>query len=125
MPLPQLVAVKSQVVPAKEEETVVTVIPASDEKTYDKYWMTHLIIAAPSPTEEARIVATLVPARDVTTKIDGKDVTVKELLTDADQVVMVVQNLFARAASDLNFANTLTVVLDELIVMAKEKGIVK
>lgn len=119
MPLPQLVAVSPQVIPAKEEETVVTVIPASDEKVYDKYWMTHLIIAAPSTTSDARLIATLVPVRDV--EVDG--VVTKELMPDADQTVININNVFGRASVNESFAMALVTVLNELIEIGKEKGV--
>ena len=125
MNLPQLLAKNPSVIPAQEETVITETIPASDEKVYDKYWMTHLVVAAPSPTAKARMVATLVPARDVETVIDGEPITVKELMPNAENIVMILDDAFGRAATDENFATALVTTLNELITIGKEKGVLQ
>ena len=121
--LPQLMALAPQIVEAKEEEEVVTIIPASEEKVYDKFWLTQLSILAQDPTKEARIVAVLVPARDVTVNVGGEDVVIKELMPDAENTTIVVPNLFERMASTPSLAIAMGAVLNELTAIGQEKGI--
>ena len=124
--LPQLVAKESHVIPSQKEEIVPEkVIPAVDEKIYDKYWITQFSFLAPSPTEEARIVATLVPARDVETLVDSKLVTVKELLPDAKNTVIVIDNIFKKSDNDTTLADTLMKAITTIINAGVEKNILK
>jgi len=117
MALPQLNAKTAEVIPAHPEEEEIIIIPAAPEKIYDKYWVTQLSILSPSPAQEARVVATLVPCRDV-----GET---KELIEgDEGRVSIVVNDLFARMATDETLANAFGAVLLELIKMGEEKGII-
>jgi len=122
--LPQLIASEPEVVASVEEEEVVTVIPASEEKIYDKYWMTQLHIIAQSPTEEAKMIAVFSPARDITVNVDGEDIVIKELMPDAEDVKIVVPDLFERMATDIDLATVMGGVLVELIKIGQEKGVI-
>ena len=115
MSLPQLTAKTPEVVPAKPEEEIVEIIPASPEEVYDKLWMTQFSIVAPSTTEDARLVATFKYARDV-----GE---YKELKDDEEQLVITISDLFARMAVSPSLASAMSAVLEEVIVIGKEKGI--
>ena len=124
--LPQLVAKSSQIIPAEIEKIVPEkIIPAIDQKTYDKYWVTQLSFLLPSPTEEARMVAVLVPARDVEVLVDAKATTVKELMPDAEKVVVVVNDVFKKSDSDPIIADTLTKALTAVMNAGIEKNILK
>jgi len=125
MALPQLVASTPSVIQAEEEHEVVEIHPATEEKIYDKYWMTQLHIIAQSPTEEAKMIAVLSPARDITVNVGGEDVVIKELMPDAEDVKIVVPNLFERMATDASLGQIMGGVLVELIKIGQEKGIIE
>jgi len=122
--LPQLIASEAEVVPAVEEEEVITVIEAQPEKIYDKYWMTQLHIISQSPTEEAKMIAVLSPCRDITVNVGGEDVVIKELMPDAEDVKIVVPNLFERMATDASLGQIMGGVLLELIKIGQEQGVI-
>jgi len=111
--LPQIMASNPQVIPAKEEIV------------YDKYWMTQLHIIAPSPTEEARLIAVIKPCRDVTVNVDGKDVVYKEIMPDVAGHTVVVPKMFERMMTRSSLAQTMGAVLMELIAIGQEKGIIE
>ena len=117
MPLPQLNAKIPEVIPAHPEEEEIIITPAAPEKIYDKYWVTQLSILSPAPDKEARIVASLVPCRDV-----GET---KELIADDEgKVMIVVSDLFARMATDVDLATAFNSVLVELVKMGEEQGVI-
>jgi len=122
--LPQLIASEAEVVPAVEEEEVITVIEAQPEKIYDKYWMTQLHIISQSLTEEAKMIAVLSPCRDITVNVGGEDVVIKELMPDAEDVKIVVPNLFERMATDASLGQIMGGVLLELIKIGQEQGVI-
>ena len=123
--LPQLIAKNPITTPAKEEEVITTVIPAVEEKIYDKYWVTQFTLLSHSPTEEARIVVQLSPARDVEVDVEGEVVTVKELMPDAEEITFVIDNVFERVDNNENFAMALGATLNALIEVSKEKNLLK
>ena len=124
--LPQLIASNPTVIPAEEEPEVVEVHPATEEKTYDKFWMTHLTVIAQSPTEEAKLVATLVPARDVEIDIgDGQTQTIKELLPDAEPITIIVKNVFERSVVNPVFGGAMASVLNAVMSLGEEQGIIE
>jgi len=121
--LPQLVAKISKVVPAENEKIIPEkIIPATDEKIYDKYWMTQISILSPDPTKDSTVVVQLVPARDV--DVGGGQI-VKELMPDASPVTIVERNLFAKAATDEDLANSIVSVLDSIMDIGKEQGLLQ
>lgn len=123
--LPQLIAKTPEVIPAQEEQEVVEVIPASEEKVYDKYWMTHMAVVAQSTTEEAKLVATLVPARDVEIEIDGQPQTIKELMPDGESKTIVIKNVFERAQTNAEFGAAMTSVLNCIMTIGEEEGFIE
>jgi len=88
---------------------------ATEEKVYDKYWMTRFLVRAPTPTEPVEIVAVFKPARDVTVG----DVTYKELNPDAKEVKIRIEDLFVAAEEDPE----LTVVMSDLLAKLKSIGV--
>ena len=123
--LPQLVAKDPTTIPAKEEETVTTVIPAAEEKIYDKYWVSQFTLLSHSPIEEARIIVQLTPARDIEMDVDGQTVTVKELMPNAEKTTFVINDVFARIESNEAFAIAFAATLNTLVEIGQEKGLLK
>jgi len=121
MSLPQLIAKTPQIIPATEEKTITEIIPATKEKIYDKYWITQLSIIAPSTTEDAKMIAVLVPARDI--NVNGK--IIKELMPNAEHTTIIIHNLFERMAMNETLAVTMASVLNEIIKIGQEQGILE
>ncbi len=121
MPLPQLIAKTPQVIPATEAQTITEIIPAAEEKIYNKYWITQLSIISPSTTEDAKMIAVLVPARDV--EVNGE--IIKELMPNAENTTIVIHNLFERMAMNETLAITMASVLNEVIKIGQEQGVLE
>jgi len=92
-----------------------SVVPASAEVTYDKFWMKNMRVNAPSPDRPARLVVVLVPARDVG--------DTKELMPNA-QIEIVVEDVFAYAANNASFAATLNDVFSRISEIGIEQGVI-
>ena len=122
--LPQLIAATPEIIPSRPEEEVITIIPAEEEKIYNKLWMTQLSIISKSPTEEAKVVAVFKPARDIIVNVDGEDTTIKELMPDGESISIVIFDLFKRMDEKPSLAMAMGAVLTELIAIGQEKGII-
>ena len=64
-------------------------MPAVEAKTFDKYWLSKLLVSAPSPRKETMVYAEFVPCRDAE---DG----IKELkpeITNDEKKTLRVDNL--------------------------------
>ena len=100
------------------------VVPAKNEITYDKYWMSNFRIEAGDPTKPVKAIAVFVPARDVTVKIDGNDVTYKEINNNAEPKRLVIKDLFKDAAEDASMAKVINDVLGMLIAKAQAENVI-
>jgi len=56
-----------------------TVVPATDEKKYDKIWVRRIVIQAPNPNGKVNANVNLVAYREVEAEIEGKKVIRREL----------------------------------------------
>lgn len=85
--------------------------PATEEKVFDRLWITNLRISADNPNLPIKLIATFVP---ICTRQDG---TI-EVKKNAD-VIIKVDDLFAEAAQNQAIAIAIEAVFSAL----KEKGI--
>lgn len=92
------------------------VVPASEGKTYDKYWLLGFNVRAESPDKPIRLMARFVPCRDT-------DSGVKELQPNAKEIVMTVEDVNATAAQDAEFASVMESVLAKMQKMGVERGL--
>lgn len=105
------------------EASTPVVKPAEEEITYNKYWLANMRIEAGSPTRPVRLVASFVPARDVTaTDENGNRVIVKELMPNAEPKRLVINNLFGEAAADPEGLGT---VINGVLTVLKDRAIAK
>jgi hypothetical protein len=124
--LPQLVAKDATIIPSKNMEVIPEkIIPSTEEKVYDKYWVTQMSYLAPSPSEEAKLIAVLSPARDVELSIGEKALTTKELLADSDNIVVRIDNVFSKSDKDSTISDVLTACMMAIIKAGKEQGVLK
>lgn len=122
------------------DATTPIVIPAVQEVVYDKYWMTMMRVEARNPEEPVRVVVVFAPARDVQKTVpvldaDGKPVldgdgnpttavvTVKELYEKGGEKRMVVEDIFALAATNPQVGGVIGPLLEVFKALATEKGI--
>jgi len=105
--------------------TTPSVKPATQEVIYDKYWLSSFRCEATHPLKPIRLVAVFTPARDITIKDkDGNDVTVKELMPNAEPKRLVIEDLFAAAVADPSgLGATVNAVFSVLKTKAEEAGI--
>ena len=115
------------------------VVEATEEKVFDKYWLSNLRIMAGEPTKPVRMMAAWTPARDITIQVpvevpveggeEGEtetvmtDVVVKELQKNAQPKRLVIEDLFGAAAEDANLAVALETVLAAIKVKADSEGL--
>ena len=101
-----------------------TVVPATQEVVYDKYWLVALRIQAQDPTKPARAMAVFAPARDVTVDNgEGGTITYKELNPKGERKQLVIKDLFGEAETNLALSEALEGVLAVLNEIASEEGI--
>ena len=65
-----------------------TVVAATEEKVFDKYWMSNLRIQAGDPTRPVRLTASWMPARDITIQVPT-EVPVEEGIEGNTETVIV------------------------------------
>ena len=97
------------------EKTEPIVIAAAEERTYDKYWMSKLVVRSATPQKKSTIYAEFVPCRD---SEDG----LKEVKPDVskDEIIVInVPDLFALVAESPTFAGAMEMVFKAL----KEYGV--
>lgn len=87
------------------------VIPATEEKVYDKYWLELMIIRAPSPAQDASLTAKFRLYNDIT----------REFAPSADSINVEVPKVFEKALSDIGFATAMEYVLRALKVELDKK----
>jgi len=95
------------------------VTPATDAVTYDKFWMTQLMVMSRDPNQPTRLRAELKPARDIT--VDG--VATKEIQPDGQSIVLTIDDVFGRAGSNPSFAAALEAVLEQVLIVGVEQGV--
>jgi hypothetical protein len=111
--------------------TTPEVVPATEEKVYDKYWLTNLRIVAGDSTKPIRLMASWVPARDVTIQVPALDengeavldengeattteVTYKETKNKAEPKRLIIKDLLGEAEKNQNLAAAVETVLAAL-----------
>lgn len=97
-----------------------SVVPATSEIVYDKLWLKSLMINAPDPARDAVVRAMLVPCRDVT--VDG--VPSKEIMPGAQEIPIIINNLFAKGETDADFAAAINAILVQLKKIGVEQGVI-
>jgi hypothetical protein len=103
------------------QANVASIIPATEEVTYDKYWIKRLFVSAESTTIDAVMTAKLVPCRDVT--VNG--VTIKELMPNPPDIEVKIDGMFARAQVDAEFASAVNTVFAQVKKIGIEQNIIK
>lgn len=89
-----------------------TVIPATETKVFDKWWLKNLQVNCPTETE-GRVRAVLVKYRDLA---DGtKDFS-------NEQVTIVIPNLWEKASESETLSNVMGAILLEVQSLATEQG---
>jgi len=88
------------------------VVPATQEKTYSKYWMKSLSVYAPSPTEKTSLTAVFIP-------FDGQG----SVLAEGHETILSQDDLFAVAGQDPSVAQAMGAVLIAMknLCIAQEK----
>ena len=92
-----------------------SVVAATDEVTYDKYWLQHMRIMAPDPSQNVKVVARFIPCKD-----DGET---KVLMTDGEPQIVTINDLLGDAESDSNLAAAVDSVLVELNKIGINQGV--
>lgn len=121
------------------EASTPVVVAATEEKVFDKYWLSNLRINAGEPTRPVRLIASWQPARDITIQVptevpveggeEGEtetvmvDTVVKELQKGAQPKRLVIEDLFGAAAGDSNLATALETVLAAMKAKADAEGL--
>ncbi len=83
------------------DATTPEVVPATQEVVYDKYWLANFRIEAGNPKQPVRLMASFVPARDVTEDDgNGGTITFKEIKKNSQPKRLVINDLFKEAAED-------------------------
>ena len=113
--------------------TTPSVEAATEEKVFDKYWLSNFRIQAGDPTRPARMIAVWSPARDITVQVpvtdeEGnvtgtEDIVVKELQKNAQPKRLVIDDLFGAVEEDASLAAALETVLAALKAKAATEGI--
>lgn len=103
------------------------VTPAKSEVTYDKYWLSRLMVNAPNPSRPSRVVARFKPARDiqVESNVNGETVMIdtKEVLENGQEVTVNIENVFKAASENLELADTMNKLFEQLQKIGIEQGV--
>jgi len=89
------------------------IIPPIESKIADAYWMTNLDINAPSLTDKAEIISTLVPYNSTT----------GEMFPD-NAVKLIIDDVLTLAETDPILANTCGVIFAEIQRQSQMKGLI-
>lgn len=88
-------------------------IPPTEPKTADAYWLRNLTINAPSLTDKAEVLATLVPYNSTT----------GEMFPDR-AVTLVIDDVLTKAATDMQLTNCCNVIFAEIERQSKIQGLI-
>jgi hypothetical protein len=106
-----------------------SVVPATSEVTYNKYWMRRLVINAPDPQKKTKIVAEFMPCRDITITSNVNGVVTStsstELMPNGKMSQLTIPDAFGLAAQDPNFANVMGAILTTALNIGVANGIFK
>lgn len=111
-----------------------SVVPATAEKVYDKYWLSAMRVEAGDPTKAIKLVAVFTPARDMVANVpvlgeDGKptgetqEITYKELQKNVEPKRLVIGDVFKVAMEDVEFAITMNKIFEILNNKATAAGV--
>lgn len=89
------------------------IIPPIEQKTADKYWLKNLVINAPSLTDKAEAIATLVPYNSTTGEMFPKN-----------SVRLVIDDVLTKAATDQQLGATCEALFLEIDRQAKLKHLI-
>lgn len=95
------------------QPTTPIVIPPTEEKTADKFWLQQMIINAPSFSEPANVHARLIPYNSTT----GEAFPTRCVILNIDDVL-------TKAATDLQLAATMNALFTEIDRQAKLQGLI-
>lgn len=111
--------------------------PATEEKTYDRYWLANMRIMAGDSTKPVTLVANFVPSRHVTIQVPSKDgegvvivdgngdpvledFTYSETKPNAQPKRLIIKDLFAEANAN---PEGIGAVLNGVLGVLKDKAI--
>lgn len=98
------------------EASIPTIIPAQDEKVFDKFWMSMLKIDAPKPWQSVRVFAELRKCRLIGQGMD---------MSPVDQPVhLIIDDLFAEMENDPEIATLMGLLLVKVQKLASDRGLI-
>ena len=98
------------------EASIPTIIPAQDEKVFDKFWLSILRVDAPKPWEAVKVFAELRKCRSVGQGMDMSHVD--------KSVHFFIDDLFAEMANDPEIATIMGLLLAKVQQMAAARGLI-
>jgi len=94
-------------------------VAATEEKVYNKYWMSHFEVKGDSPTKPMKMRVVFIPCRDVTVG----ELTYKELQPNGEVKVVLLEDLFGAAESDPEIAELINGILSKIQEIGAADGI--